>query len=138
MPYSTPRIQVLLRQEARDKVVEFAEAQGLNNSKACSQLIEEALRARGLLPPLPSEVPSGGTPLHGPERNVTSTSPMAAATDVTASTSEQSLPGGVDRVMPKEWKRQTVERRVEPLAAEDAETLKLRLMAEMWEKLKGM
>ena len=48
MPYSAKRIQVLLRPVLLETVEQFAEEQGLTNSKACALLIDEAVRARGL------------------------------------------------------------------------------------------
>ena len=48
-PYQSKRVQVVFSQTTRDAVEAFGEDRGLTNSKAVAYLVEEALRARGLL-----------------------------------------------------------------------------------------
>ena len=48
-PYQSKRVQVVFSQTTRDAVEAFGEDRGLTNSKAVAYLVEEALKARGLL-----------------------------------------------------------------------------------------
>ena len=48
-PYQSKRVQVVFSQTTRDVMEAFGEDRGLTNSKAVACLVEEALRARGLL-----------------------------------------------------------------------------------------
>ena len=48
-PYQSKRVQVVFSQTTRDAVEAFGEDRGLTNSKAVACLVEEALKARGLL-----------------------------------------------------------------------------------------
>ena len=52
--YSAKRVQVLFRQAVLDQLEAFADEQGLTNSKAAALLVEEAMRARGILPDVSS------------------------------------------------------------------------------------
>ena len=127
MPYSAKRIQVLLRQTVLDKVEEFADEQGLPNSKACALLIEEALRARGkLIDPashLPPEVQAG------------------IQKEATAAENGWTPSMGVDAMkdfLPKGAVVETIAKKAEPLASDDAQMLKLKLMQELMDQLKSM
>lgn len=111
MPYSSKRIQVLLHPKVRDVLENFSTEEGLTNSKACSLLIEEALKARGLYPD-----------------TTTSEAPSKAA-DVSPVDLQEALTA---------MGAQTVMRKTEPLSDDDARSLKLKLMQDLMEQIKSV
>ena len=127
MPYSSKRIQVLLPPKVRDILEAFAEDDGLTNSKACAVLIEEALKARGLMPDPAAHL---SPDIHHAVQREAKASENGWTPDMGADAMDDFLPTG--------WKRQTVMRKAEPLPTEDAQTLKLKLMQELMDQLKSM
>lgn len=127
MPYSAKRIQVLLHPKVREVLETFAEDGGLTNSKACAVLIEEALKARGILGDPLAQLPQDIQ--DGIQREATA-SQNGWTPDMGVDAMDDFLPTGV--------KSQTVMRKAEPLPTEDTQTLKLKLMQELMDQLKSM
>ena len=116
-PYQSKRVQVVFSQTTRDAMEAFGEDRGLTNSKAVAYLVEEALRARGLLENK-TDAPDPKPDLSEyftPKQNV-----------MERIVSENNLPGSVTT---SQVNRQT---------SASTQEMKLRLMQDLMEQLKTL
>jgi hypothetical protein len=116
-PYQSKRVQVVFSQTTRDAVEAFGEDRGLTNSKAVAYLVEEALRARGLL--------ENKTDAPDPKPDVSDfLSPNQSVMERIVS--ENNLPGSVTT---SQVNRQT---------SASTQEMKLRLMQDLMDQLKSL
>ena len=142
MPSPSKRIQVLLRQPVMEVMETFAPEQGLTWSKAAALLIEEALKARGLLDAPSSAVSEALAKKPEWVTQGISNLPKEAAFEFgltearLAAVEATEAPNLHDAVvaLPAEKQKEALEK----TASTDAQMLKLKLMQELMDQLKVM
>ena len=132
MPSPSKRIQVLLRQPVMEVMETFAPEQGLTWSKAAALLIEEALKARGLLDAPSSAVSEALAQKPEWVTQAISNLPKESAEQIGLS---QARLAAIEAQNPPDGE---LTPREEAPASTDAQMLKLKLMQELMDQLKVM